>query len=63
MESLGHHFKEVYGEEVNLVGIRGSRLRDLAPKMDGRPVQVLIVDDAKSMSREGFEKCRGPQRA
>lgn len=54
-EGLANHFKEVYGDQCNLVGIRGSRLRDLTPKMDARPVQMLVVDDAKAMSRGGFD--------
>lgn len=54
-EALAYQFWRVYGEEANIVGIRGSRFRDLAAKMDSRRVQVLVVDDAKAMSRGGYK--------
>ena len=54
-EAIAYQFWKAYGEEANIVGIRGSRFRDLAAKMDSRRVQVLVVDDAKAMSRGGYK--------
>ncbi len=55
VEHLAGRFASVYGDRANIVGIRGSRFSDLAAKMDDRPVQVLVVDDAKAMSRAGMK--------
>lgn len=55
IEHLAGHFVKVYGDQANIVGIRGSLFSDLAAKMDDRPVQVLVVDDAKAMSRAGMK--------
>jgi GTPase SAR1 family protein len=55
IEHLASHFVQVYDDQANIVGIRGSRFSDLAAKMDDRPVQFLVVDDAKAMSRAGMK--------
>ncbi len=55
VEHIAGRFAQVYGDQANIVGIRGSRFSDLAAKMNALPVQVLIVDDAKAMSRAGMK--------
>jgi len=53
-ESLAEAAHGIYGDRANIIGVRGARFRDLAAKMDSRPVQLLVIDDAKEMSRAGM---------